>query len=159
LTLKLKNGDSLPAAWSRALPEVQYSSTVFLYPCLLPKASEKTRVFGQVMGVGKGEPAIGYRKYADWTGIYCAVCRMTPEFYRGVASEAGVHLYSQDNDAMICCGKALLSVHTGQGGSKTIFFPKKVTVIDAVTKQPLAEQVLSVTLQLLPGETRLLQFK
>jgi hypothetical protein len=71
-----------------------------------------------------------------------------------IAREAGVHLYGEPGTIVTTDGR-LLAVTSGEGGRKTIAFPRPADVEDALDGTAPARQTTEYELRLKPGETRL----
>lgn len=160
--IKVKNAGSLPLNLRldpanlppvfSGLKEVQYSSAGNMNPVMLPDDPSAT-LFGTLQnGVS---PVLALKKFPQWKSVYSAVPVLTPAVWRTLAQMAGVHIYSDDPDAMIYLGGGLFGVHTGLGGSKTFRFPSPVTLRDAVTGETVLRKGRKAVLPLKEGETKI----
>lgn len=62
----------------------------------------EARVLGQVVyAQGECRPGMGVKTFDGWTSVYVAAPNIPAPVLRGVARYAGVHLYSEDGDALI----------------------------------------------------------
>ncbi|MFC1461522.1 hypothetical protein ACFLQR_03265 [Verrucomicrobiota bacterium] len=73
----------------------------------------------------------------DWKSVWCGVPNLPSYLLRGIARFAGVHIYSDANDALYA-NNVLLAVHTRYAGLRTIRLPKPMNVIDAFTGDDVA---------------------
>ena len=77
---------------------------------------------------------------------YSAYAGLTPEFLRDIAREAGVFIYSEDNDA-IYANASYLAVHTSKRpGPRTIHLPNGV---QAVLRWPISLKIDGKALEVL----------
>ncbi len=75
---------------------------------------------------------------------------------RDIWKKAGVHLYI-DTDDVLYVGNNWLSIHTVDGGERTIEFPYNAKVIDPLNNKILADATKSLRLKLNPKSTTLLR--
>ena len=74
---------------------------------------------------------------------------------RGIARQAGVHLYSEDGDVLYATPD-LLSVHTVAGGERTFKLPSKVEVVyDLFNRREVARDVKQFNVVLPAASTHL----
>lgn len=75
---------------------------------------------------------------------------------RQIWRDAGVHVYLDSNDVFYA-GRGWLSVHTIQGGRKTIHLSFPAKIIDPIKQQVLADSCQSLQVDLDPSSTMLLR--
>lgn len=75
---------------------------------------------------------------------------------RELWEKSGAHLYNNTDDVFYI-GRNWLSVHTVDGGDRTLRFPFYAEVIDPITTQILADSTNSININLSPKSTRLLR--
>ena len=75
---------------------------------------------------------------------------------RELWEKAGVHLYTNTEDVFYI-GRNWLSIHTVDGGDRTLRFPFYAELIDPITGQILADSTESININLSPKSTRLLR--
>ena len=75
---------------------------------------------------------------------------------RELWERAGVHLYNNTDDVFYI-GRNWLSIHTVDGGERTLRFPFYAEVIDPLKGQVLADSTNSSNINLSPKSTRLLR--
>ena len=89
----------------------------------------EAQVLGQVVfSQGNCKPGMGVKTFPGWTSIYVAAPNLPAPVLRGIASFAGVHLYSREGDVLYATSE-LLAVHTVSGGDRTFRLPRQVEVI------------------------------
>lgn len=84
------------------------------------------------------KPGLAVRRYEDWTTIYSTAPRLPVEFYRNVAREAGLHIYSRTNDVVYITND-LFGFHTVQPGVRTFYLPEPKNVYDLFNGRLVAE--------------------
>jgi beta-galactosidase len=103
---------------------------------------------------GDGTPAVA----AKWTPaglrVYIGTLSAPAQFLRNVLKASGVHLYMDSDDAISTDGR-FLAVTATSAGSKTIVFPRRVTLTDALDGSDIARGVDRFSLLMEFGETRL----
>ena len=75
-----------------------------------------------VLGMGRyhmglTRPAFAVKKQADWTSVYCGLPVLPPAVLRDIAREAGVHIYT-DNDDFMAANNWLLTVCAASDGPR-----------------------------------------
>jgi hypothetical protein len=111
-----------------------------------------------VLGMGRyhmglTRPAFAVKKQADWTSVYCGLPVLPPAVLRNIAREAGVHIYT-DNDDFMAANNWLLTVCAASDGPRTIRLPKNATVVDALTGETTAKDASQFEVDMKYGETR-----
>ena len=151
-TLNLRlDGKECPEEFSRiAVP--QYASAGKVSPVMLP-SDPAARMFGSLPD--GSEKAMAFKKFPEWRSFYSGIPVLTPAIWRELARTAGVHIYSDDPDAMIYRGCGLFGIHTGFGGNKTIRFPKETTLRDEATGETVLRRQTELVLPMKEGETRI----
>lgn len=87
------------------------------------------------------------KRLAGWTSVWSAVPNLPPDLLRSIARMAGVHLYSDGNDA-VNVGNGLLSLHAGYAGPRTIHLPHPSRITDALSGKCVAESAGEFTVDL-----------
>ena len=82
-----------------------------------------------------------------WTSVWSAVPNLPPDLMRTIAAMAGVHIYSDGNDA-VYASEHLLGIHTAYAGPRTIRLPRTCRVTDVITSEVLADGVDEFTVEL-----------
>ncbi len=117
---------------------------------------------GQVVyTLGRCKPGLGLRTFnaedpsAAWTSIYCASPDIPGPVLRGLARNAGVHLYNEDGDVLYAT-PTLLSVHSVAGGPRTFRLPQTAEVVyDLFARQIVARDTAAFQVDLPPASTAL----
>lgn len=87
------------------------------------------------------------RQHEGWTSVWSAVPNLPPDLMRSIAAMAGVHIYSDGNDAVYASDR-LLGVHTAYSGPRTIHLPRTCRVTDVLSGEVLADGVREFTVEL-----------
>ncbi|HCG25357.1 MAG TPA: hypothetical protein DE060_18210 [Lentisphaeria bacterium] len=155
--IKMSDAGSVPLAMGLenfgALPP-QYTSACEAAPVAYP-TDPQACLSGRFMKT-PGKSPLALKKFPAWTSVYSAVPVLTPAVWRELARQAGVHIYTEDPDAMLYLGDGLLGIHTGQGGVKTIHWPRKAVFRDAVTGQVYGTRTARPEIPMLPNETKII---
>jgi beta-galactosidase len=101
---------------------------------------------------GSDAVTIGRKAMKDWTSIYLLSSVMPPELVRTLEKSAGVHIYNHANDALYA-NKSYISINGAKAGTRTITLPVESDVFDALTDEPLFENVKQFDSSLMLGET------
>ena len=99
------------------------------------------------------KPAFALKKMPNWTSVYCSVPALPPAVIRNMAREAGVHVYT-DNDDFMAANNWLLTVCAASDGPRTIYLPAKTTVVDALNGETVSRDATSFEADMQYGETR-----
>lgn len=110
-------------------------------------------VLGMVRA-GIDKPGLVVKEQDGWTSIYSAAPIVPSALLRGIARQAGVHIYS-DADDVVCANRHFLSLYAPRGGVRSVHLPQRATVIDALTGAVVAESVSRFRLEL-PEHTTVL---
>lgn len=87
------------------------------------------------------------KRLDGWTSVWSAVPNLPPDLLRSIARMAGVHVYSDANDA-VYVSNGLLGVHTGYAGPRTIQLPRASRITDALTGECVAKSAREFTINL-----------
>ena len=79
-----------------------------------------------------GKPGLVMKRFAHWTSVYSAAPLTEPSVLRALAHAAGVHIYSDSDDACYVNNR-YVCLHARNGGRKRIRFPEPVTVTELFT--------------------------
>ncbi len=74
--------------------------------------------------------AIGMKRFGSWTSIYSAVGSLCGNILRNIARIAGVHIYSDDNDAPVYITKTVKAIYSNKD---TVFSIKSGTYVEQLT--------------------------
>ncbi len=113
-------------------------------------------VLGRLAG---GEPAVLARKAVDnWISVYSITASLPSEFYRGLAREAGVHIYNDRNDTLYV-NKSYLTINADGQGRRDLRLLQSHDVYDAISEQLVAQNVDAFSVELRDKETRILRLE
>jgi hypothetical protein len=84
-------------------------------------------VLGQLAGLEK--PGLVVKKQDGWTSIYSSAPILPSDLLRGIAREAGCHIYSDAND-VVYAGGEYLGIYAPGGGARMIELPQAARVTD-----------------------------
>ena len=107
---------------------------------------------GQMAG-GTRKPGFAVRTFDSWTSVYCSVPVLPPAVLRNIAREAGVHIYTDTDDA-VAANDWMLCVCAASDGPRTIRLPKRATVVDALSGETTAKDASHFEVDMKYGETR-----
>lgn len=126
-----------------------YGSESKFAPMVYPDDAS-TQTLGTLLSPASlaGKPGLAIKKNADWTTIYSASPRLSPEMIRAIARLAGVHVYANGNDP-IYISHEYIGIHATGTGPKTITLPGPAKIIDCFTGKSVAENapVFSVNME------------
>jgi hypothetical protein len=83
---------------------------------------EPERVLGSFEN---GAAALTLAEHDGWTSVFSASPGLPPGILRNLARRAGVHIYSETDDAFYA-GRGLLALHAWEAGPKAIALPRPV---------------------------------
>jgi hypothetical protein len=132
-------------------PQIQYMPEMAVGPAFYADDPDV-----EVLGVtrARGESGLVVKEFDTWRSIYTAAPPLSWELLRNAARWAGVHLFSEIGD-MVWANDGFLAVYSQSAGPRRIPFAKPVTVEDAYERRVLAENAVSVDLELAKHEARL----
>lgn len=114
------------------------------------------RTLGQVItSLGRCKPGFVIKEFSDWRSIWLASPGIPAPVLRGIARDAGIHIYSDAGD-VLHASKSLLSVHTVSGGPRTFRLPCRVEVVfDLYHDRLLARDAAEFDVELSPASSAL----
>ena len=140
ITRRLKPGASWGAA--DAIAPIFYSEE--------PAAT----VLGNLQGIDK--PGLVVRRFGDWTSVYSAAPNLPSWLLREIARAAGVHVFSERDEALYA-NRSFLGIHTHRAGARRLRFPQPTAVYDLFAEKQLAAQATELLVDL-PQHTTALFF-
>ena len=99
-------------------------------------------MLGVLDGIGK--PGLVVRRYPAWTSVYSAAPDLPSWLLREIARKAGVHVYS-DHDEALYANHSFLGLHTRDAGPRTIRFPQQTDVYDLFAERQVAKAADEIT--------------
>jgi len=111
-----------------------------------------------MLGAGINKPGLVVKARDGWTSIYSGAPIVPSSLLRGIAREAGVHIYS-DADDVVVGNDRFLGLYAPKGGTRTVRLPWPATVVDALEGKTLAEQTAAFDLELPRNSSVLLELK
>ncbi len=88
---------------------------------------------------GDGKPAVGVRRFADWTSVYCAAPGgLAPELLRNIALAAGVFVTADKPGLVIDMNDYFLSIHCVRGGKYRLNLPRTSEVTDILSGETVS---------------------
>ena len=124
---------------------------VDIYPGLFATDGEHIAHF-----LDSGAPSITIKDNGDFTAIYYGSKHINAKTVREFARNAGVHIYS-DCDDVLYANASYITLHAATSGKKTLRLPRVATLLDAYTHEVLAENTDTYELDLLKGETVMIE--
>ena len=106
---------------------------------------------------GRFEPGFAISRRENYTYAYSVAPNVPAGVLRGLAREAGVHIYTEEEDVFYA-GHDYVMLHTVRTGDKTVRLPRSADVYDAFTGRLIAQNTDTFTDRLERGHTRLYYF-
>ena len=100
---------------------------------------------------------MAYKNQGSWQSVYSATAALPDGIWRALAGYAGVHIYNHTNDTLYA-NESYLCLHANGAGSRTITWPERGSIYDALTENLIAAGTNQVTQLLQNGQTLLLRF-
>ena len=99
-----------------------------------------------------GKPGLLRKEVNGLQSYYSAAPTVASAVLRGIAENAGVHVYTREDDSFYA-NKSYLAVHTNKAGERTIRFPQLTDVYDVYNDAVVAEQASEFTVSLPDSHT------
>ena len=93
-----------------------------------------------------------------WKSVWTETAALPAGVFRDLARSAGVHIYA-DTDDPLYVNQSFVTLVADQAGSKTITFPRTVTVRDAMTEVVLQSGTRSYQFSAGRGEAKILRIE
>ena len=112
----------------------------------------------QILGIHPAaeKAVLAIKDCGNWRSVYSLTASLPPRFYRALARDAGVHIYSEKGDTLYC-SQTYLTINADGAGTRSIRFPRKVSVYDALNEELLQADTDSLDLPMRNLETRILR--
>ncbi len=141
---------------TRGLPhDLYYGSGARIGPAFYVNDPDVAVLGRRLHMQGRHEPALVVKEMGDYRSVYSAAPMLPSSLMRGIARNAGCHVYTEDNDVVLA-GHGLIVYHTGAPGPRTLRLPERATVHDLFTGECLGEGVDALTLPFDTPDTRVL---
>lgn len=109
-----------------------------------------------LLGAGIGKPGLVVKEMDGWRSIYSAAPIVPSALLRGIAREAGVHIYSDAGDIVTANGH-FLCLYAPGGGTRTVRLPRAATVVDLIDGRVLAREAKEFPLEMAANTAVLLK--
>lgn len=119
-------------------------------------ADEKAISLGKIDGTD--QIGLAAKSFDTWTSLYSFVPPTSSDWLRAVATLAGVHVYSRDNDVMYI-NASYVTMTTETGGMRTIRLPKLSNVRDMWTGKVVVTNAKVFRFLMAPRSTRLFRIE
>ena len=123
----------------------------FRFAPLFYAADEEARSLGTLPG---GQPGLVVKENGPVTDVFSAAPLVSPALLRGLASAAGAHVYSRQND-IVYASERYLGITAGDQGERTVHLPGTFAVTDAWSDESLSPSTDTLCFTARRGETRL----
>lgn len=119
----------------------------------------RTGLFLRENGQGAaGNGKAGARGAEDYAVLWSVAAPLPPNLLREAARYAGCNIWSEEND-VVYASDSFVGLHTVKAGTKTLHFPRAVTVTDLVTGERLGSGVRKVTFKMEAVQTRMFKLE
>ncbi|MBI2299284.1 MAG: hypothetical protein HYU66_10150 [Armatimonadetes bacterium] len=122
-------------------------------------ASPRFVVDGAARVLGRfadGGPALALRAFPDWTSVCSLAPGLPPGLLRNLARLAGVHIYSESEDAFYA-GRGTIALHAHAAGEKTIVLPAPMFVRELFAPGAVEQHTQVLRFQVAAAETKVFQ--
>ncbi len=110
------------------------------------------------LGAGLNKPGLVVKQVSGWRSIFSGAPILPSSLLRGIAREAGVHVYS-DADDVVTANRNFLCLYAPKGGKRTVRLPQRATVIDLIDGRTIARNVTEFELALAANTSVLLKLE
>lgn len=104
------------------------------------------------------DTSMAITRQGTWKGVWCVTADMPAAVYRELARDAGVHIYNDSTDTF-GVNTSYVYMHPSSAGSRTITFPRPVTLYDALSEQLLGTNISAYTRSYQLGETMIYRYE
>jgi len=119
-------------SWESFVPPASLCGPVFF------SIDKTAAVLGNMMC--NSRPGFVVKSFPDWTSIWLGVTSIPADLLRNIFKYAGVHVYSDTNEALYV-NKSWLSIHTREAGERVIKLPERMDVYDVFANQLVGEKI------------------
>jgi hypothetical protein len=135
--------------------DLHYGSDARIGPAFYVDDPDAVTLGKRLLTQGRHQPALVVKEFANYCSMYSAAPLLPADLLRGIARDAGCHVYTEQND-VILAGRGLITYHTQAPGPRTLALPAAATLYDLFTGDCLGEGVTAVTLPFDEPGTRVL---
>jgi hypothetical protein len=136
--------------FARGTPWTTFGVGYSLSP-LFHVTDDSARTLGVYQDTGLA--ALAVKTVGQACSVFCGANKLTTALLRGIAREAGVHLYSDSEDPFEANDQFIL-LHTSTAGTKTLTLKAPADVVDVYTGEVLFRRVPGFTMDLPAEQTR-----
>lgn len=98
---------------------------------------------------------VASKKMEGWTSVYSAALQIPTDVLRAIARQAGVHIYSDQND-VVMAGNGFVALHASSDGVKRLSMVRGCSAVDCLTGANLGRAVV-FEFEMKRGDTKLLR--
>jgi len=108
----------------------------------------------------RADPAAGFviKRESDWNSVFVGSNRLPPGILQRLAAAAGVHIWL-DGDDLVVCDADFLAIHARTAGKKIVLLPRETIVTDLITGDPVSANSVSFEIEMQHGETRMFSIR
>lgn len=99
------------------------------------------------LGAGVNKPGLVVKQMDGWRSIYSSAPILPASLLRGIAREAGVHIYSDAGD-VVTANRNFLALYAPAGGKRMVRLPERATVVDLLDGRTIARNVTEFELEM-----------
>jgi hypothetical protein len=156
LRIKARTNDPLGLAISNAVGGATFGSTTVCAKKLI--AADPVGTILGAYSTFSTDTSMAITRQAEWKGVWSVTADMPAAVYRELARDAGVHIYNNSTDTF-GVNKSYIYIHPSSAGSRTITFPRAVTLYDSLSEQLLGTDITSYTRSYELGETMIYRYE
>ena len=128
----------------------------FVNPAFSVVEEEGVQVLGRYCADGKAAYAL--KEQDGYTSAYCATQVIRSDLIASLASYAGCHIYTEDEDVFFA-NENFVCIHASYTGTHRITFKAPCTPYEVYEQRAYGENVTSLELSLKLGETKMFYLK
>lgn len=98
---------------------------------------------------------LAVKKTGDYTSIYSSAPNLPNLLLQNILKEAGVHIYSDNRDDIICANEHYVGIHSAFAGKRVITLPKNHSVYDVYAGEFVSMDSDEFVVELRDGESKL----
>jgi hypothetical protein len=113
-------------------------------------ADPEANVLGWLLN--SADPGLLDKRFPDWRSIWSAAPAVPAAILRRIATEAGVHLYVETGEQVLC-DRGYLALHAAFDGMRTVRLPAPSDVREADSQRLVGRAISEFSVQMRRGET------